>query len=67
VERGRRSTHARSARRGILRTILASAVALAGLHAAFAQRVLATPRGTGASPRQRAAELPPARDLASDA
>lgn len=67
MERGRRSTRAVSARRGILRTILASALALAGTRAAFAQRVLATPRGAGAPPWQRANGLPLARDLAEDA
>jgi hypothetical protein len=57
---------ARRARRGVVRTILASALALAGARA-FAQRALATPRATGRAPLPRAQTLPLASDLAADA
>ena len=53
-------------RRNVVRTIRASALALAGSRAG-AQRALATPPGGGRAPLFRANTLPLAHDLASDA
>ena len=57
---------AHAMRRNVVRTILASALALAGSRAG-AQRALATPPGSGRAPLFRANTLPLAHDLASDA
>jgi thioredoxin-related protein len=53
-------------RRNVVRTILASALALAGARAR-AQRALATPPGSGRAPLSRPNVLPLAQDLSADA
>ena len=65
MEREKRS-RTRHSRREIVRAILALGLTLTCASSVRAQRALVTRRGTGAPPVPRAAELPPAQDLATD-